>query len=74
MNNNIINPNIPNKEYVELLELIKGIEIESSILSLPLTREEYSVVGGEYGGAYIGPTVIGFVTGKRDYAGIQSFF
>ncbi|MHA2019649.1 MAG: hypothetical protein ACTSXY_15380 [Promethearchaeota archaeon] len=66
-------PNKFNEEYKNLLSSVKDVQFETSFMSFPLTNEQYSVIAGEYGGAYFGPTPLAFLAGKKDYNGLGSF-
>lgn len=70
---NVALPNKFNQEYKHLLSSIKDVQIDTSFMSFPLTNEAYSVVAGEHGGAYFGPTPLAFIAGKKDYTGLGSF-
>lgn len=59
--------------YMSFLNFVKNKKIDGKYLSFPLTGEEYVVVRGNDDGAYVGPSMIGTISGKSDFVGLGSF-
>lgn len=57
--------------YIKTLSFIKSLPDDSKILTLPFTDSYYQVIGGLEGGAYIGPSTISYLAGKKDFSGYQ---
>ncbi len=62
-----------NKDYLNFIDKIKDKKLEAKYLSLPFTNEEYQVLQGENGGAYMGPSSIAILAGKNDFNSFYSF-
>lgn len=60
------------KEFDKVLDFFRNDPIDGKVLVLPLTDYGYQVLAGE-GGYYLGPSMIGYLTGKKDFAGYPSF-
>lgn len=58
-------------DYQRTLDEIKKLPIDGKVLTLPLTDPGYQLFAGKNGGVYQGPSSISYLTGKKDYAGIQ---
>lgn len=58
-------------DYRKILEEIKRLPVDGKVLTLPLTDPGYQLFAGKNGGVYQGPSSISYLTGKKDYAGIQ---
>lgn len=69
---NIRVPHKINTDFEQSLTYISSLE-NGKILTLPLTSYGYQLVGGEEGGVYKGPSMIGYLTGKKDFTGYQHF-
>lgn len=69
--NNIHIPIQMDPQYEETLQYIKNISDESKILILPYSDAFNQVISGKDGGAYIGPSSISYLTGKKSFAGYQ---
>jgi hypothetical protein len=59
--------------YINFLYLIKNKKLDEKYLSFPLTDENYVVLKGMDGGAYVGNSMIGVISGKNDFVGLDSF-
>ena len=57
--------------YIKTLSFIKSLPDDSKILTLPFTDSYYQVIGDLEGGAYIGPSTISYLAGKKDFSGYQ---
>lgn len=57
--------------YEETLAFIRSLPADGKMLTLPLTDSYYQVIRGVGGGAYVGPSTIALLTGRRDFAGYQ---
>lgn len=57
--------------YEETLEFLRSLPDEGKILTLPLTDSYYQVLHGTNNGAYVGPSTISLLTGKKDFSGYQ---
>lgn len=61
------------KVFEETLQFVREDPIDGKYLVLPLTDFGYQLVAGTEGGAYIGPSMIGYLTGKKDFSGHPGF-
>lgn len=61
-------------KYEEFLTVIRGLPDDGKLLTVPLTDAFYQVLHGTDDGAYIGPSIISYVTQKRDFVGYQSLY
>lgn len=64
----VMNPN-----FEEALSYIKNNQEEGKYLTLPLTDAGYQVIRGKNDGFYIGPSAIGYLSGKKDFPGLGGF-
>ena len=80
MTNLIINPggkkevNIPIKmdpEYEKVLQYIREDPIDGKYLTLPFTEAGLQMLAGTENGAYMGPSTIAYLAGKKDFSGYQ---
>lgn len=55
--------------YEKTLHFLKKRSDDGRIFDLPFTEFSYQVVPGINKGAYIGPSPIGYLTGKKDFSG-----
>lgn len=60
--------------YEQILDFIKTLPDEGKILLLPLTDNYMQVLFGLNNAAYVGPSTIPFLTGKKSFAGYQNFW
>lgn len=60
---------IMDPKYEETLSYIRSLPDDAKILTLPFSDYDYQVVHGTNNGAYMGVSTIGFLTGKKDFAG-----
>jgi hypothetical protein len=58
--------------YEETLQFIKSMPDNGKILTLPLSDYYHQTIYGTNNGAYQGPSTIGNLTGKNDFAGYQN--
>lgn len=70
--NNVRIPIQMDPAYESTLQHIKGIPDESKILMLPYTDAFYQVLAGKEGGAYVGPSTIAYMTGKKTFTGYST--
>lgn len=59
--------------FEETLQYIRTLPQDGKILTLPLTDFGYQLLGGTEGGLYIGPSMIGYLTDKKDYPSYNGF-
>ncbi|MCL5113762.1 MAG: hypothetical protein M1372_01160 [Patescibacteria group bacterium] len=64
-------PILMDREYEKMLLYVRDIPIDAKFISFPMTDYFYQILGGKYGGAYLGPSTIAYLTGKKDFAGYQ---
>ncbi len=60
--------------YEQTLAFIKKLPEEGKVLVLPLTDNYMEVLFGLNNAAYVGPSTIPFLTGKKSFAGYQNFW
>lgn len=58
-------------DFEETLNFIRNDSTDGKYLTLPLTLYGYQLLGGTEGGLYIGPSMIGYLTDKKDFTGYQ---
>jgi len=56
-------------DYEHALLYVRNLPVDARVLTLPLTDTGYQMIGGENGGAYMGPSTISYLAGKKDFAG-----
>lgn len=59
-------------QFKDTLTFIRNLPVDGKLLTLPLTDPGYQMLSGTEGGMYIGPSIIGYVTGKKDFMGYQA--
>jgi hypothetical protein len=69
---NVKIPSIIDPKYEQTLTYIRSLKNDGAFASFPFTDCCYTVVHGLNNGAYVGPSPITTLTGKRDYDGYQS--
>lgn len=57
--------------YEEVLIYIRENKIDGKYLTLPLTEAGLQILAGKEGGAYLGPSTIAYLAGKKDFSGYQ---
>jgi len=57
--------------YEENLSFIRSLPLNAKVLTLPITDPGYQILAGKEGGAYIGPSTIAYLGGKRDFTGYE---
>jgi len=60
-------------DYEKALTFIRLLPADARVLTLPMSDPGYQVVAGKSGGAYMGPSTIAYLTGKKDFAGTEEF-
>jgi len=60
-------------DYEKLLTFISSLPADARVLTLPITDPGYQIVAGESGGAYMGPSTIAYLAGKKDITGFEEF-
>lgn len=55
--------------YEKILSFLRNLPDDGKIFDFPLTEFGYQVVPGLNRGAYIGPSPMSYLTGKRDFSG-----
>jgi len=56
-------------DYEQALSFVRSLPAEGRVLTLPLTDFGYQIIAGENGGAYMGPSTISYLAGKKDFSG-----
>ena len=56
-------------QFSETLEFIRSLPIDGKVLTLPLTDPGYQMLSGANGGMYLGPSMIGYLAGRKDFMG-----
>jgi len=65
---------IMDSQYKKTLAYINALQVDGKIFDFPFTEFGYQVVPGINNGAYIGPSTIGYLTGKKDFSGQQILY
>lgn len=60
-------------DYEKTLTFMRSLPSDAKVLTLPMTDPGYQIVAGKNGGAYMGPSTIAYLTGKKDFTGLQEF-
>lgn len=55
----------------DALTYLHDIAQDGKVLTLPLTDPGYQIVSGLHGGAYQGPSMVAYVAGRQDFAGLE---
>ena len=63
----------PDPSFLQALDYVGKLPVDGKVLTFPLTDPGYQISLGKNGGAYQGPSLIGYLSGKRDFGGLQSF-
>ncbi len=71
--NNVRAPTEMDPLYEKFIDLVKDQKPDLRVLNLPLTNEGYQILQGKNKGAYLGPSSVGYMTGKRTFAGANQF-
>lgn len=58
-------------DYEKLLTFIRSLPGDARVLTLPITDPGYQIVAGKSGGAYMGPSTIAYLAGKKDITGFE---
>lgn len=69
----VVVPQRVDPNFEKTLQYIRGIPTDVKFLTLPLTDFGYQMLAGANGGLYIGPSMIGHLTGKNDFMGYNAF-
>lgn len=67
--NNVKIAMVMDPKYEETLAFIRSLPDDGKVLTLPFTDCCYQVIHGTNNGAYVGVSTIGYLTGKKDFAG-----
>jgi len=67
--NNVKIAMVMDPKYEETLTFIRSLPDDGKILTLPFTDCCFQVIHGTNNGAYVGVSTIGYLTGKKDFAG-----
>lgn len=62
-------PVIMDSKYEGVLNFVRSITDDSKILTFPFSDNYFSVLRGTNNGAYVGRSLIGQLTGKKDFSG-----
>ena len=60
-------------DYEKALSFVSSLPSDAKVLTLPITDPGYQIVAGKNGGAYMGPSTIAYLAGKKDFAGLEEF-
>lgn len=60
-------------DYEKALNFIRSLPADAKVLTLPITDPGYQIVSGKNAGAYMGPSTIAYLAGKKDFAGFEEF-
>lgn len=60
-------------DYEKALTFIRSLPSDAKVLTLPMTDPSYQIIAGKNGGAYMGPSTIAYLGGKKDFAGTGEF-
>lgn len=58
-------------DYEQALFFIRSLPVEGRVLTLPITDYGYQIIAGKNGGAYLGPSTISYLGGKKDFSGLN---
>ena len=58
-------------DYEQALSFVRSLPSEGRVLTFPLTDYGYQVIAGRNGGAYLGPSAISYLAGKKDFSGFN---
>lgn len=61
-------------KYEKVLDYIRKIPTDGKFISFPFTEGGLQILAGQVGGAYQGPSMISYLTGKVDYAGRSGLY
>lgn len=67
--NNVKIAMVMDPKYEKTLTFIKTLPTDGRIISFPFTDCCYQVVHGTNNGAYVGPSMIAYLSGKNDFSG-----
>ena len=67
--NNVKVAMVMDPKYEEALSFIKTLPTDGRTISFPFTDCCYQVVHGTNNGAYVGPSMIAYLSGKNDFSG-----
>jgi len=56
-------------DYEKALSYVRSLPADARVLTLPMTDPGYQIIAGKNGGAYMGPSTISYLGGKKDFAG-----
>lgn len=56
-------------DYEQVLSFMRSLPVEGRVLTLPLTDYGYQIIAGKNRGAYMGPSTISYLAGKKDFSG-----
>ncbi|MFA6533801.1 MAG: hypothetical protein WCT37_01365 [Patescibacteria group bacterium] len=59
--------------FEDSLKFFRDQAVDSKVLTLPLLHVDYQILAGEHGGAYVGSSPIGSLTGRGAFGGISAF-
>lgn len=60
--------------YEEMMKYIRNLTVEGKVATFPLTDPGYQVLGGEFGGAYVGPSTISYLSEHQDFSGHEEYW
>lgn len=60
-------------DFQNILTAIKRQELDGKILTVPLTNNDYQIIAGARGGAYVGPSPLAILGGHHTFSGLSTF-
>lgn len=71
--NNVLEVMKMDPDYEKALSFVSSLPVDARVLTFPMTDPGYQIVAGKNGGAYMGPSTIAYLTGKKDISGFEEF-
>jgi hypothetical protein len=60
-------------DLTDALSFVRTLSVDGKVLTLPLTFPYYQITHGKEGGAYVGVSMVLYLTGRPDFPGFWSF-
>lgn len=61
-------------DYLDAFKFIRSLPDDGKIFNFPFTDFSYQLIHGVNNGAYMGPSMISYLTEKRNFAGYQNIY
>lgn len=71
--NDTSSPFVMSRAFQHAVNYIASLQDDTKILTLPMTDFGYQMLAGKNGGLYIGPSLLGVLTSKKDFTGTDAF-